>query len=37
VSPVPKPLHSQKDTSAGEHLFISMAAVKKKIKISIFR
>lgn len=32
MSPVPKPLDSQKDASAGEHFFISMAASKKKIK-----
>ena len=32
MSPVPKPLDSQKDTSTGEHFFISMAALKKKIE-----
>lgn len=32
MSPVPKPLDSQKDTSAGENFFIAMAALKKKIK-----
>ena len=32
MSSVPKPLDSQKDTAAGEHFFISMAASKKKIK-----
>lgn len=35
VSPVPKPLDSQKDPSAGEHLFISMAAKKKRKTLNI--
>lgn len=34
VSPVPEPLDSQKDTSAGEHFFVPMAA-KEKIKTLI--